>query len=101
MRTIQFKNYFLVNNYSTSALGYNYLISNKREWNNCFIKNAHKISMNLPDFILLEQTGKYKGLPLLTCHTSIKTVNARTDWMNEKIKTLLITMNTFKNSSGF
>ena len=46
------------------------IISNKREWNNCFIKNAHKI---------LEQTGKDKGLPLFTCHTSIKTVNARTD----------------------
>ena len=25
---------------------------------NCFIKNAHKISMNFPDFILLQQTGK-------------------------------------------
>ena len=41
-----------VNNYSTSArwiwVGYNHLISNKREWNNCFIKNAHKISWNLP-----------------------------------------------------
>ena len=23
---------------------YNHLISNKREWNNCFIKSAHKIS---------------------------------------------------------
>ena len=22
--------------------GYNHLISNKREWNNCFIENAHK-----------------------------------------------------------
>ena len=43
--------------------------------------------MNLPNFILLEQTGKDKGLPLFTCHTSIKTVNARTDWMNKKIKT--------------
>ena len=28
-------------------VGYNHLISNKREWNNCFIKNAHKISLNL------------------------------------------------------
>ena len=42
--------------------------------------------MNLPDFILLEQTGKDKGLSLFTCHTSIKTVNARTDWMIEKSK---------------
>ena len=32
-------------------VGYNHLISNKREWNNCFIKNAHKISMNLPDLM--------------------------------------------------
>ena len=29
-------------------VGYNHLISNKCEWNNCFIKNAHKISGNLP-----------------------------------------------------
>ena len=27
-------------------VGYNNLISKKREWNNCFIKNAHKISLN-------------------------------------------------------
>ena len=31
------------------------------------------MSMNLPYFILSEQTGKEKGLPLLTCHTSMKT----------------------------
>ena len=30
-------------------VGYNHLISNKREGNNCFIKHAHKISLNLPD----------------------------------------------------
>ena len=53
--------------------------------------------MNLPDFILLEQTGKDKGLLLFTCHTSIKTVNARTDWMNESQN---IAMDTFKNSLG-
>ena len=69
---------------ATHLVGHNHLISNKHEWNNCFIKNAHKISMNLPDFILLEQTGKDKGLQLFTCHTSVKTVNARTDWMVEK-----------------
>ena len=28
-----------------------HLISNEREWHNCFIKNAHKISRILPDFI--------------------------------------------------
>ena len=65
-------------------VGYNHLISNKRESNNCFTKYAHKISKNPPDFILLVQTGKDKVLPLFTCHTSIKTVIARTDWMNEK-----------------
>ena len=42
--------------------------------------------MNLPVLILLEQTGKDKGLPVFTCHTSIKTVNARTDWVNKKSK---------------
>ena len=71
---------------ATRLVGYNHLISNKREWNNCFIKNAHKISMNLPDIIFLEQTAKDKELPPFTCHTSIKTVNARKDWMNEKSK---------------
>ena len=30
---------------------YNHLICNKYEWNNCFIKTAHKISRILPDFI--------------------------------------------------
>ena len=29
----------------------NHLISNKLEWNNCFIKNAHKIWRILPEFI--------------------------------------------------
>ena len=32
-------------------VGYNHLIPNKPEWNNCFIKNAHKISRILPNFI--------------------------------------------------
>ena len=40
--------------------------------------------MNLLDFILSEQTAKDKGLPL--CYTSLKTVNARTDLINEKSK---------------
>ena len=39
--------------------------------------------MNLPNFLVLEQTGKDKGLPLFTCHASFKTVNARIGWMNE------------------
>ena len=46
-------------------VGYNHLISNKREWNNCFIKNAHKILVESPR---LEQTGKDKGLPLFMSH---------------------------------
>ena len=54
--------------------------------------------MNLPDLILLEQTGKDKGLSLFTCHMSIKTVNAWTGWMKNQN---IIAMNTFKNSSGF
>ena len=46
----------LINNYySTSArwiwVGYNHLVSNTRELNNCFIENAHKISKILADFI--------------------------------------------------
>ena len=36
---------------ATRLVGYNHLTSNKCEWNNCFIKNAHKISRILPDFI--------------------------------------------------
>ena len=81
----------LFNNYSISAVGYELAIiisyPTSASGINCFIKNAHKISTNLPDFILLEQPGKDKGLPLFTCHTSIKTVNARTDWTFKKIKT--------------
>ena len=45
----------IFNNYSTSmrwiGVGYNHLISNKSEWHNCFIKNAHKISRILPNVI--------------------------------------------------
>ena len=56
----------LINNYSMSErwlcdgrgqrgaqrrVDYNCLISNEREWNNCFIKKAPKISRILHDFI--------------------------------------------------
>ena len=54
--------------------------------------------MNLPYFILLEQTGKDKRLPLFTCHTSIKTVNARMDWMDKN--QFFLAMNTFKKLIG-
>ena len=37
---------------------YNHLISNKSEWNNCFIKNTHKISLNLPDFNNFVRTNR-------------------------------------------
>ena len=36
-------------------IGYNHLISNKREWTNCFIKNNHEILLELADFALQKQ----------------------------------------------
>ena len=36
-------------------VGYNHLISNKRKWNNCFIKNHQKILLDFADFAWLEQ----------------------------------------------
>ena len=36
-------------------VGYNHLISNKREWNNCFIKNHQQILPDFADFAWLEQ----------------------------------------------
>ena len=37
-------------------VGYNHLISNKREWNNCFIKNNQELlQLDLADFALKEQ----------------------------------------------
>ena len=35
--------------------GYNHLISNKREWNNCVIKNNQELLLDLADFALQEQ----------------------------------------------
>ena len=37
-------------------VGYNHLISNKREWNNCFIKNHQQILLDFADFAWLEQS---------------------------------------------
>ena len=37
-------------------VGYNHLISNKREWSNCFIKNHQQILLDFADFAWLEQT---------------------------------------------
>ena len=36
-------------------VGYNHLISNKREWNNYFIKNHQQILLEFADFAWLEQ----------------------------------------------
>ena len=36
-------------------VGYNHLISNKREWNNCFIKNHQQILLDFADFAWLKQ----------------------------------------------
>ena len=36
-------------------VGYNHLISNKPEQNNCFIKNNQEIMLDLADFALQEQ----------------------------------------------
>ena len=38
-----------------SFLFFNILISNKRDWNNCFIKNNQEILLDLTDFALQEQ----------------------------------------------
>ena len=43
-------------------VGYNHLISNKREWNNCFIKNHQQILLDFADFAWLEQPeGNLRG----------------------------------------
>ena len=36
-------------------VGYNHLISNKREWNDCFIKNNQEILLDLTNFSVQEQ----------------------------------------------
>ena len=36
-------------------VGYNHLISNKCEWNNCFIKNHQQILLDFANFAWLEQ----------------------------------------------
>ena len=38
-----------------ARVSYNHFISNKREWNSCFIKNNHEILLNLANFALQEQ----------------------------------------------
>ena len=41
-----------------SQQGYKHLLSNKREWNNCLIKNNQEILLDLADFALQEQPRK-------------------------------------------
>ena len=41
--------------YEMIRVGYNHLISNKREWNNCFIKNNQEVLLDLVGFALQEQ----------------------------------------------
>ena len=38
-----------------AGIGYNHLISNKREWNSCFIKYHQQILLDFADFAWLEQ----------------------------------------------
>ena len=41
---------------ATRLFRYNHLISNKREWNNCFIKNAHKVLQKFFPTIFVKTT---------------------------------------------
>ena len=36
-------------------VGYNHLISNKRKWNNCFIKNNQEMLLDLTDIAVREE----------------------------------------------
>ena len=46
-------------------VGYNHLISNKCECNNCFIKNDQEILLDLVDFALKEQPGaRFSKVPV-------------------------------------
>ena len=40
---------------ASRLVGYNHLISNKREWNNCFIKNHQQTLLDFADFAWLGQ----------------------------------------------
>ena len=39
----------------SQRVGYNHVISNNHEWNNCFIKNNQEILLDWADFALQEQ----------------------------------------------
>ena len=67
-------------------VGYNHLISNKREWNNCFIKNPHKISFNLPDQNKPEKTRDFRYSHVTRLSKLSTCERTRLDCMNEKSK---------------
>ena len=54
--------------HSQRGVGYNHLISNKREWNNCFIRNHQEILLDLADFILQEQPEDNLMIKLFVGH---------------------------------
>ena len=45
----------IIANEARSADGYNHLISNKGERNNCFIKNNQELLLDFVDFVLKER----------------------------------------------
>ena len=45
----------IANSALRASLAIYHLISNKREWNNCFIKNNQEILLDFADFALEEQ----------------------------------------------
>ena len=48
-----------------ASLAIYHLISNKREWNNCFTKNNQEILLDLDDFALQEQEEDNLMAPVL------------------------------------
>ena len=82
-------------------VGYNHLICNKREWNNCFIKNAHKISLNLPDQNKPEKTRDFSYSHVTRLSKLSTRERTRLDYMNEKSKHCSDEHQFFNNSSGF
>ena len=68
------------------GVGYSHLISNKREWNNCFLKNSHKISLYLPDQNKPEKTRDFRYSHVTRLSKLSTREQTRLDCMNEKSK---------------
>ena len=69
------------------------------------IKNAHKLSMNLPNFILLKQTGNKQvtsvfNMPQTVSNKTVTFASTWTEWINKKEENF-VALKTFKSSSGF